>query len=75
MANRMANPERASRGGDVTGDTRIDVTMGEALPVASASFDPGYDLDTSMEGGDKRQKFSKADLVQGYCSYGINIGE
>jgi len=63
------------QGGDVQGTTRIDVTMGEAIPVASASFDPGYSLETTYEGGDKRNRFTKADLVQGYCTYGRLSGE
>jgi hypothetical protein len=57
------------------GDTRIDVTQGEAIPVASCSFDPGYSLESNYQGGDKRNKFTKADLVQGYCSYGRRVGE
>lgn len=63
------NPERASRGGDVQGETPIDVTMGEAVDVATASFDPGYPLDKSLP------DTTKADLKRGYCSYGRSIGE
>lgn len=58
----MAGPQ----GGDVSGTTRIDVTQGEAIPVANASFDPGYDLVKGV---------TKADLVQGYYSYGHEVGE
>lgn len=64
-----ANPERASRGGDVPGMTPIDVTMGDALNVASASYDPGYPL------GESLSNTSKADLKQGFCGYGKAIGE
>lgn len=67
------NPQRESRGGDVEGTTPIDVTMGEAIPVAKASFDPGYPLDTTLSDADT--KVAKSDLTQGYCSYGKSIGE
>jgi len=69
------NPERASRGGDVPGETRIDVTMGEAIPVASASYEPGYDLDETFQGGDPANRMTKADLVQGFISFGRLVGE
>lgn len=62
------------QGGDVEGMTRIDVTMGDALEVASASFDGGYSLETTYEGGDPANKFTKADLVQGFCTYGRLVG-
>lgn len=64
----MAANGRA-RGGDVDGETPMDVTMGVAIPVAKASFDPGYDISTSMP------DTTKADLKQGYCSYGRSVGE
>lgn len=67
------NPERASKGGDVEGETAIDVSQGEAIKVAKASFDPGYDLATTLSDADT--KVSKADLVTGYCTYGKVIGE
>lgn len=67
------NPSRAAQGGDVEGETRIDVTMGEAIPVASASFDPGYSLESTLDSG--TTKFRRADLVQGFCDYGHEIGE
>ena len=63
------------RGGDVSGTTKIEVSQGEAIPVASASFDPGYDLEDTYEGGDERNRFSKADLIRGYCTYGRLVGE
>lgn len=65
----MAGPQ----GGDVEGMTRIDVTQGEAIEVASASFDPGY-ID-GIPFGDPRNGVKKANLVQGYFSYGRMIGE
>lgn len=68
-----SNPERKSRGGDVDGSKRIDVTMGEAIEVAAASFDPGYDLSTTLS--DAETKVAKADLIQGYCTYGKVVGE
>lgn len=64
-----SNPTRSSQGGDVEGETPIDVTMGDALKVSKACYDPGYDIGTSMP------DTSKADLKGGYCSYGRSIGE
>lgn len=64
-----------ARGGDVQGKTRIDVTMGEAIEVAAASFDPGYDLEETFEGGDSRNRFTKADLIRGFSTYGRLVGE
>lgn len=63
------NPARRSQGGDVEGETKIDVSLGDAISVAEASFDPGYDLSTSMH------FVKKADLLQGYCTYGRAVGE
>lgn len=63
------NPERESRGGDVEGTTPIKVTQGEAIPVAKASFDPGYDTAKS------RPDISTTDLRQGFCSGGPSTGE
>jgi hypothetical protein len=64
-----ANPERASRGGDVSGTTKTDVegAVGSPIEVASASYEPGYDQFLGYA--------SKADLKQGFCSYGVAIGE
>lgn len=59
-------------GGDVEGKTRIDVSLGEAIPVASASFDAGYEdglQDRAMPG------FNRAELVQGYSSFGETVGD
>lgn len=63
------NPNRASQGGDVSGTTRTDVTMGQPVEVAEASYDPGYPLENSLP------DTSLADLKQGYCGYGRSIGE
>ena len=71
----MAGNGDRPQGGDVSGTTRIVVTQGEALAVASASFDPGYGLEETYEGGDERNRFSKADLIRGYCTYGRLVGE
>lgn len=67
------NPSRRWQGGDVEGETRIDVMMGKAIPVATASFDPGYSLETTLS--DAGTDVSKADLLRGYCDYGKVIGE
>lgn len=64
-----ANPQHSSRGGDVPGETPIDVTHGEAIKVAKASFDPGYELGNSLGHANKH------DLIMGYCSYGKELGE
>lgn len=59
------------QGGDVTGTKKIDVSQGEALQVASASFEPGYDLGSTLDAG----YVDEACLVQGFCDYGICVGE
>lgn len=59
------------QGGDVQGTTKIDVTAGEALDVARASFDPGYRIGAALEDND----LSMADVVRGFCDYGLSIGE
>lgn len=68
-----SNPERASRGGDVSGTCRTDNEWGVGSPttVAEASFEPGYSLDTTMEAG----YVTMADVKAGYCSYGVASGE
>ena len=65
-----ANPERASRGGDVPGTTRTDVegAVGSPITVAEASYDPGYPL------GDSLEYETMADLKQGFVSYGVAVG-
>ena len=68
------NPERASRGGDVEGETLTDAewSVGGPVRVADASFEAGYECqDVSMEAG----YVTMADLKQGYCSYGVGIGD
>lgn len=68
-----SNPERAIRGGDVSGTTKTDVegAVGSPVTVADASYDPGYPLETTLDCG----YVSTADLKQGYSSYGIGPGE
>lgn len=60
-----------SQGGDVQGKTKINVTQGEALSVASACYDPGYDLGTTLAAG----YIQKDVLKRGFCDYGTAIGE
>lgn len=67
------NPSRASQGGDVEGEEPIEVSQGVTIEVAKASFDPGYDLTTTLS--DAGTVISEADLREGYCSYGKAIGE
>lgn len=69
------NPERSERGGDVEGVTKTDVdhAVGSPVEIAKASFDPGYSLDTTLS--DAGTVVNKADMLQGYCSYGKTIGE
>lgn len=59
------------QGGDMMGTTKIDVSQGKALEVATASFNPGYQLKNTMAAG----YIDRACLVQGYCNYGIAVGE
>lgn len=56
-------------GGKVSGTTRTDVMIGEAIPVAKASFDPGYELGKSLE------YCNQADLTRGYSDNGKAVGE
>jgi hypothetical protein len=63
------------QGGDVDGTTKIVTTMGEPLAVASCSFDPGYDLEETFEGGDARNRFTKADLLRGFSTDDHITGE
>jgi hypothetical protein len=63
------------QGGDVDGTTKIVTTMGEPLAVASASYDPGYSLEETFEGGDKRNKMGKADLLRGFSTDDHQTGE
>lgn len=68
-----SNPERAIRGGDVSGTTKTDVegAVGSPVTVADASYDPGYSLETTLDCG----YVSPADLKQGFSSYGVGPGE
>lgn len=69
-----SNPERASRGGDVSGTTKTDVegAVGSPITVADASYEAGYDCqEVSMRVG----YATMADLKQGFSSYGVGVGE
>jgi hypothetical protein len=61
-----------NQGGDVKGTTRTDNSegVGEAVSVASASFEPGYDLGKGM--GEEGQ--TMADLKRGFSNYGKSTG-
>lgn len=60
-----------AQGGDVQGTCKNDVTQGKAISIAEASFDPGYDLDSTLAAG----YIKKDALVRGYCDYGTSVGE
>lgn len=47
--------------------TSAEGATGSPIEVAAASYDPGYDVYLSYA--------SDADLKQGFCSYGVGIGE
>lgn len=68
-----SNPERGSRGGDVSGSCKTDNEWGVGSPVtvADASYEPGYDIDVTLEAG----YVTMADVKAGYCSYGVGTGE
>lgn len=61
----------SSQGGDVMGTKKIDVSQGKALDVAAASFEPGYDMGTTLKAG----YVDQAALVRGYCDYGVSVGQ
>lgn len=63
--------ENRAQGGDVTGTTKTDVSQGKPIEVAEASFDPGYDLSTTLDAG----HIKKDALRRGYCDYGTCVGE
>lgn len=63
--------DNSVQGGDVTGTKKIDVSQGRALDVAEASFNPGYDLSSTFDAG----YVDESCLVQGYCDYGVCVGE
>lgn len=67
------NPNKDFQGGDCSGTKKIVVTMGEALSVAAASFDPGYSLDNTFNAGNT--SFKMADIMRGYADSGVDIGE
>ena len=67
----VRNPSRRSQGGDVEGTEKTDVVLGSPIDVAAASFEPGYDLDETLDAG----YVTKADLKRGFCSYGIAVGD
>lgn len=70
------NPDREAQGGDVEGTKKIDVTQGEALSVAAASYDPGYPEEYIKNTlSDAGTKIDKSDLMRGYCTYGKAVGE
>ena len=64
-----ANPERASRGGDMPGTTKIDAqwSVGSPIEVATASYEPGYEPFLGYA--------TMAEVKQGYQSYGVGVGE
>lgn len=66
----VQNPNRG-RGGDVSGTVTTDSkdSVGSGVPVAKASFDPGYDF------GEALGYSSEDDLLKGFCSEGKSIGE
>ena len=66
----MGAPAARPQGGDVEGQTATDSTWAAPLKVRSASFDPGYDLGTTLAQGD----VTPADVVRGYATYGKSIG-
>jgi hypothetical protein len=68
-----SNPERGSRGGDVSGTCKTDNEWGVGSPitVADASYEPGYDVESTLKAG----YVSMADVKAGYCSYGKATGE
>lgn len=66
--------EGGHQGGDCAGETPIDVTMGKALRVARASFYPGYPLKETLRRSPSEPYMDEADLMQGYCDYGVAIG-
>lgn len=67
------NPTRSYQGGDVEGETPIEVSQGVGIPVSKASYDPGYSLATTLSDADTI--VTPADLIEGYCTYGKVVGE
>jgi hypothetical protein len=73
----IKNPERSSRGGDVEGSemTDVDDGLGPACSVASASFDPGYDIETSLCDASGAGFCTVADMKRGFTGYGVSVGD
>ena len=73
----IKNPERATRGGDVEGSqmTDVDDGLGPAQSVGSASFDPGYDLESSLCDASGAGFATVADMKRGFTSYGVSVGD
>ena len=67
----MLNQKNSVQGGDVMGTTKINVSQGRALDVATASFEPGYDLSSTLDAA----HVDKSCLIRGYCDYGIAVGQ
>ena len=66
------NPNRKWQGGDVPGMTEAgnnDSVFTTGITVAKASYDPGYDLATTLDGVDAD------DLKVGFCTNSRDIGE
>lgn len=67
--------------GDVGGTSRTSTrgAVGQGIDVSNASYDTTYELGASMEAatppGSKRVMAKRADLIEGYISYGEAIGE
>lgn len=59
------------QGGDVMGTKKMHVSQGRALDVAAASFEPGYDLTSTLKAG----YIDPAAIIRGYCDYGVCVGE
>lgn len=54
----------------VTGKDRTDGGDWKPIEVAAESYNPGYSLETTLKAG----YASKADMKQGYMSYGKGTG-
>ena len=67
----QSHPNVDTLGGDVPGFTKTDVVMGSPIEVAKCSYEPNYDIGTTLAAGD----VSKADLMRGFCDHGKAIGE
>lgn len=68
--------------GDVNGSTRTSArgAVGQGVDVSNASYDTTYEYGNSLEAatpppGSKRVMAKRADLLEGYFSYGEAVGE